>query len=400
MLRSRIGLALLILVGLAAAAPAETLELKDGDRVVLIGSTLIEREQRYGYWETMLTSRYPRRNIEFRNLGWSGDTVWGEARAGFGTPVDGYKALLEHVATLKPTVLLLSYGLNESFAGEAGLSAFDTQFQKLLGDLKPLKARIAVLAPLRLEKQPAPLPDPTQANQNLWHYVSAMHEATGNRDHLWIDVKELIDRHQATDEPLRLTDNGLHLTPLGYFVTAGILENALQFSPSGWHVELDAPDKLGRTDGTKLSDLKATLTGVQFTLTSTVLPTTAALRSPGHSGVLAVRGLSPGKYQLSVDGVPLATATHEQWSALVGVDDPHELRQIEQLRTAIIKKNELYFHRWRPQNVTYLFGFRKHEQGNNAAEIPKFDPLVAEQEAKIAALRVPQPHKFELRRVD
>lgn len=400
MLRSLCWFILLSLVGRAVPVSAETLELKDGDRVVLIGSTLIEREQRYGYWETMLTSRYPARNIQFRNLGWSGDTVWGEARAGFGTPADGYKALLEHVAAIKPTVILLSYGLNESFAGDAGLKAFDEQFQKLLGDLKPHRARIAVLAPLRLEKQPAPLPDPEQANKNLWHYVSAMHEATGNRDHLWIDVKELIDRHQAGEQPLRLTDNGLHLTPLGYWVTAGILENALQFSPSGWHVELEAPGKSGRVEGTKLTDLKSTDTGVQFTLTSTVLPTTAALRSPGHSGVLAVRGLAPGKYQLSVDGVPLVTATHERWSSLIGVDDPHELRQIEQLRATILKKNELYFHRWRPQNVTYLFGFRKHEQGNNASEIPKFDPLVAEHEAQIAKLRVPQGHKFELKRMD
>ena len=69
------------------------------------------------------------------------------------------------------------------------------------------------------------------------------------------------------------------------------------------------------------------------------------------------------------------------------------------LRRAILAKNELYFHRWRPQNETYLFGFRKHEQGNNAVEIPQFDPLVAEKEAEIATLRKPQPRRYELIRV-
>ncbi len=59
-------------------------------------------------------------------------------------------------------------------------------------------------------------------------------------------------------------------------------------------------------------------------------------------------------------------------------------------------KNELYFHRWRPQNETYLFGFRKHEQGNNAREIPLFDPLVAAKEAEIARLRVPAEHRYEM----
>ena len=55
---------------------------------------------------------------------------------------------------------------------------------------------------------------------------------------------------------------------------------------------------------------------------------------------------------------------------------------------AIQKKNELFFHRWRPQNETYLFGFRKHEQGKNAAEVFQFDPLVEAEEKKIAELRV------------
>ncbi|MFN9199679.1 MAG: hypothetical protein ACK5WR_16540, partial [Planctomycetaceae bacterium] len=53
-----------------------------------------------------------------------------------------------------------------------------------------------------------------------------------------------------------------------------------------------------------------------------------------------------------------------------------------------VDKKQLSFHRGRPQNETYLFGFRKHEQGNNAREIPMFDPLVEELEATIAKRRV------------
>ena len=56
----------------------------------------------------------------------------------------------------------------------------------------------------------------------------------------------------------------------------------------------------------------------------------------------------------------------------------------ESFRQLIQKKNELFFHRYRPQNVTYLFLFRKHEQGNNAVDIPKFDPLVGELEQQIS----------------
>ena len=57
------------------------------------------------------------------------------------------------------------------------------------------------------------------------------------------------------------------------------------------------------------------------------------------------------------------------------------------LTKMVLEKNRLFFHRWRPQNEIYLFGSRKHEQGNNGVEIPQFDPLIAEKEKQIAALR-------------
>jgi len=73
-----------------------------------------------------------------------------------------------------------------------------------------------------------------------------------------------------------------------------------------------------------------------------------------------------------------------------------EFDQVEKLRQTIIEKNRLYFHRWRPQNETYLFGFRKHEQGQNAREIPQFDPIIEKLEKEIAKLRVPVPHTYEI----
>ena len=52
----------------------------------------------------------------------------------------------------------------------------------------------------------------------------------------------------------------------------------------------------------------------------------------------------------------------------------------------MVAKNTLFFHRWRPANETYIFLFRKHEQGNNAVEIPQFDPLVETAEQKVRSL--------------
>ena len=55
----------------------------------------------------------------------------------------------------------------------------------------------------------------------------------------------------------------------------------------------------------------------------------------------------------------------------------------EKTRKEIFAKNQLFFHRYRPQNETYLRGFRKHEQGQNAKEIIEFDALIAQAESRI-----------------
>jgi hypothetical protein len=55
----------------------------------------------------------------------------------------------------------------------------------------------------------------------------------------------------------------------------------------------------------------------------------------------------------------------------------------QELSRLITRKDESFFHRHRPQNETYLFLFRKHEQGNNVVELPEFDALVDQFESQI-----------------
>jgi hypothetical protein len=101
---------------------------------------------------------------------------------------------------------------------------------------------------------------------------------------------------------------------------------------------------------------------------------------------------------LLIDGKESVTATAKEWAAGVQLEGGPDVEQAEKLRLAIIEKSRLYFHRWRPQNETYLFGFRKAEQGKNSVEIPQFDPLVVKQEEEIATLRVPVAHLYELKK--
>jgi lysophospholipase L1-like esterase len=290
---------------IADAGSPPAFELRDGDRVVFLGNTLIEREQFHGHWETMLTAAWPNANITFRNLGWSGDTVWAESRGLFDDPAAGYQRLIEQLKQLKPTVVFLAYGGNEAYAGKAGIERFRAQLEKLLGEIDALQARVVFLAPLRHENLGPPLPDAAEINANLADYTQVLKEVAARRGNLVVDLNEPATSRK---EPQNLTYNGLHLTEAGYIATAQRLRKALGVPASKWDQALQHPE----------------------------------------SGA----------------GQALRT-----------------------LREAIIEKNFLYFQNWRPQNVTYLFLFRKHEQGNNAGEVAEFEKLVAQQEAKIAELR-------------
>jgi len=96
-----------------------------------------------------------------------------------------------------------------------------------------------------------------------------------------------------------------------------------------------------------------------------------------------------------LDGAKLASAVMipSDGGSRTFVTDP----QYDVLRELVRRKNELYFHRWRPQNITYLYLFRKHEQGNNAAEIAMFDPLVDDLEAQIHQVQQPVWRRLVLR---
>lgn len=297
---SLIVLALTATIAGAAEPPKSELpkfELHDGDRVVFLGNTLIEREQKYGYWELMLTMAWPERNVTFRNLGWSGDTVWGESRAGFGTQADGFKALVNQVNAAKPTVIFVGYGNVEAFDGEAGLPKFIDGYNKLLDVLEATKARIVLLAPLFPESE-ITFPGPFEIySRQVRQYAKTIADLAERRGHRFAEWQTF--SAQNYDRSLiNPYTRGIELLPEGYQSSAMFVQTTL--------------------------------------------------------------------------GLP----TQNPWT----ID--------AELRDQIIKKNELFFHRWRPQNETYLFGFRKHEQGNNAKDVFAFDPLIEAEEKKIAELRV------------
>ena len=101
--------------GWARAADAPRLLPAKGDKIAIIGNTLADRMQHFGYFETLLQRRFPRHELVVRNLGFSGDELTLRLRsAGFGSPDD-------HLKAVEADVILAFFGYNESFAGATGL---------------------------------------------------------------------------------------------------------------------------------------------------------------------------------------------------------------------------------------------------------------------------------------
>lgn len=377
-----------------AAPPASSFELRDQDRVVFLGNTLVERAQKYGYWESYITACYPGRDIEFRNLGWSGDTVWADSRGIFDPPAKGYARMVEQIQELKPTVLVIAYGGNEAFNGEEKLAAFRQQLEKLLTDINAAEMRVVVVSPLAHEHAGPPLPNPHATNQLLQVYSNELRSLAQQRNYHFIDLfAATFHRGMSNTQKPRLrpplTDNGVHLTESGYRQLTHVWREAMQLSVLNWEVNIDTKNSQ-ESNATRASirNLQIDDSRLQFTLDPEYV-------SDGRNRI-TVNGLAEGDYSLLVDARPVVTASAQGWATGLQWNNGPDTQQFAKLREAIIDKNQLYFYRWRPQNITYLFGFRKHEQRQNAKEIAEFDPLVTAQEAKIKQLKQPRPLSIEI----
>lgn len=417
---------ILAVAALAFSAPARAadpapppFEWKDGDRVVLVGDTLIERDQKYGYLETLITAQNPDKTITFRNLGWSGDTARGLSRARFGPPAEGWQHLIDHVNALKPTVLIVGYGMAESFDGDAVLPAFVSGLNALIDATSASKPRLIFLSPIAHEDFGHPLPVPSALNHSFERYRDAIKSHNHALERYRDAIKKIADERggwfvdlykPAIPELVKsayLTDDGIHLTASGYWNLGLLVEKSLRRSGEEprWEIKLVAQGPGANESRTKVSGLDMTPDRIRFQLTDTTLPAPDAPRFgtpdfvwPGAKRSIIVPGLKAGRYTLAIDGRTIQTLSADRWARGMYLVGGPEDRQVEALRAAINAKNELYFYRWRPQNETYLLGFRKHEQGNNASEIPLFDPLVEAQEKEIARLRKPVSHLYELTR--
>jgi glucose/arabinose dehydrogenase len=215
---------------LAPAAEPARLELRQGDRVIVIGNTLAERMQYFGHFETLLHGRFPEHELVVHNLGWSADELRLRPRQ---------QHFRDHGHTLhdeRPDVLIAAFGFNESFAGPAGLAGFRRDLEQFIRDSTTTRyngkepPRLVLLSPVAHEDLKNPhIVDARKNNVNIKLYTDAMAELAQKHGVVFVDLFEPTMRlYAAAESPL--TINGIHLSDRGYRQLAPVLDRAL-FGP-------------------------------------------------------------------------------------------------------------------------------------------------------------------------
>jgi hypothetical protein len=223
---------------------AATFELREKDHIAIIGNTLAERLQYDGWLETMVHARFPKHDLVFRNLGFSGDEVTTRLRSkNFGTPdewlggraepIGGYQEnRLEGVNT-RADVIFAFFGYNESHAGQAGLDAFKRELgdwikhtlaQRYNGKTAP---RVVLFSPIAHEDLGDPnLPDGRENNRLLELYTRAIAEVASAHGVFFVDLFAPSAQLYKTSKAA-LTINGVHLNNSGNRQIAQVIDRTL-----------------------------------------------------------------------------------------------------------------------------------------------------------------------------
>ncbi len=198
--------------------------LKRGDRIGLIGNTLLERSQEYGQFEAMLHAKFPDLELIVRHLAWSADTVDQQPRPA------NFADTEQHLAHEKIDVIFAAVGFNESFAGEDGLDAFRKSLTDYVESLKT-KAfngqsapRIVLISPIANENV-ANIPAADMNNAHIAAYSAVMRDVARQQS---VGVAETFEEMNAAmlSPGTDLTINGIHLTREGDELFSSLLFRA------------------------------------------------------------------------------------------------------------------------------------------------------------------------------
>jgi len=241
-----------LLLGLVSLNGAEPLVLQPGDHLAIVGEGLADRQQHFGYFETLIHQLYPTHQLVIRNLGFSGDEVNIRHRSDEVPTLEYFlnmkpgsitveagndgnskktKATYQAGADFHANVIFAYWGFNESFKGAAGLNDFKLALTAYLkkqqeADYGKGPVRVVLFSPIAHETMASEYFNPAVAahhNENLALYTAAMAEVAQAQNVRFVDLFTASQKLYATvPQGTNLTINGVHLSEVGDQTLASI----------------------------------------------------------------------------------------------------------------------------------------------------------------------------------
>ncbi|MEI6715830.1 MAG: SGNH/GDSL hydrolase family protein [Verrucomicrobiota bacterium] len=412
-------------------AIAPRMELNDGDSFVFLGDSITHQCLYTQYVEDYVYTRYPKKRIHFHNAG-----VGGDAASNALTRFD------EDVAAYHPKAVSILLGMNDGRYRAYDQAIFDTYqagMTTILDKIAGIGASAFPMTPTMHDARAARMagktlePRDTYYNGVLSLYGAWLREVAQQRGLGFVDMytplNQLTLEQRRSDPRWTMIPDAVHPGAAGQFVMATALIGDIFPKSSVGGVTIQQKDgkwSASAANG-KVSDVEGTET-ISFTLETNslpwVVPAEAAegykLTHAGHkmsNEKITVRNLTPGKYEIKIDGISIGQWTDGQLAFGVEIEENNKTPQYQQaLKVAELNKrrNDEAYHLVRNEYGALKSKRRKlaESEGKPEAATLKadFDAWFVGMPDRVKALlekargfedeiyktNQPQPHRYEV----
>ena len=386
--------------------------LKNGDRVVLYGDSITDNGGYIKFCELFVRLRHPNLDVKFFNAGVGGDRVSG----GWMGPVD--TRMVRDLFNRKPTVITVMLGMNDGAyrANEEQIEkTFQEGYRKIVARIKKEAptARVFLIRPSPYDDVTRPTGFPGGYNRVLQGYGDFVELLA--RDNLYSSVDfnmplvQMLERAKTTNPELstKVIADRVHPGQPGQLAMAQQLLLAWGATPVVSNVKIDA--SLGRHQAylARVTDMDAR-ENLSWTQTDAALPFPVDRKDPVSALVLqstdfdqklnqqmlAVSNLTPGTYELKIDGASVGKFTSEQLAGGINLAQ-YETPMLSQARgvwNAVWQRADMYYHYWR--DVEFQGSWADEPKRLQMAKA--VNDLSDDMVKKARDMAQPKPHRYEL----
>ncbi len=209
-------------------------EPRQGERIAFVGSSLGERMNLFGYFETLLHTRFPHKQLVVRNFSWPGDEVGNQQRPSDYTKID------DPLEEFGPELFFCFFGMNEHFAGASDdqLKTFRDQYRRWIEEHRTKffregrEVRFVLVSPIAREESNDPhAPKVQENNASLAKYTDAVRTVAKDLNLPFIDIYTLTLKAFSEEPDLQFTINTIHVNEKGDRFLAKEIDSQLFVTP-------------------------------------------------------------------------------------------------------------------------------------------------------------------------